>query len=100
MTKHYPELPAYLVGDYRDGNLWKAWCGHCGRWHTHGAGRKGEDPMAFLGHRTAHCDDDAPVGYVLVYGGRWRDLTPEQRRYGPDGKRLQRERRLARLAVG
>lgn len=95
--KEIPELPAYFDDSPWDANLWHVWCDYCVRWHTHGAGGKGDDPMEYLGHRGAHCDwDDSPywpTGYTLVWGGRWTDLTSEQRRYGPEGKEKWRQLR-------
>jgi len=89
MVRPIPHLPAYLDTSERDVNLWHVWCPCCRRWHTHGAGRKSDDPMELLGLRTAHCHVrgspyDA-TGYNLVYGGRWADLPRGQRRYGPGG---------------
>lgn len=98
--KQIPELLAWLDESPKDVNLWHVWCAHCLTWHTHGGGGKGDDPMRFLGNRVAHCyiagspyDD---TGYDLVYGGRWKDLTAEQRRYGLDGKEVYRQMKSRR----
>jgi hypothetical protein len=40
-------------------------CPHCGQRHTHGAGRVGEDPAPYLGHRGAHCLASPAGGYYL-----------------------------------
>ncbi len=42
-------------------------CRWCKQRHVHGAGAHGEDPMGYLGHRSAHCLKNAPRhGYQLV----------------------------------
>ncbi len=40
-------------------------CPLCGQRHTHGAGRVGEDPRLYLGHRVAHCVTGSARGYYL-----------------------------------
>lgn len=40
-------------------------CPHCGKRHTHGAGRVGEDPKPYLGHRCGHCLTTPAGGYYL-----------------------------------
>jgi len=80
---NFPELPAYLV-EGKNERVWKVWCEPCGKWHTHGAGPANGDPMEFLGHRIGHCAN-ADRGYILIYGGRWTELTPGQQRYGLKG---------------
>jgi hypothetical protein len=41
-------------------------CPFCGEAHVHGAGRRGEDPRAALGHRAGHCFGEINGGYRLV----------------------------------
>jgi hypothetical protein len=77
-----PKLEAYLE-EGRDCNLWLVWCVYCQRWHIHGAGNKGQDPMKYLGLRAGHCVPASPyvaTGYELVYGGLWQDLPETERR--------------------
>ena len=74
-----PSLPAHLAYDHRRKvYLWRVWCDYCNRWHTHAAGRKGDNPMLELGFRCAHCyRPESPymeTGYNLIYGGHWKDL--------------------------
>ena len=45
-------------------------CPLCGKTHTHGAGTNKDEVHTYLGHRTAHCFDDATPnkdrGYNLI----------------------------------
>ncbi|BBO76919.1 hypothetical protein DSCW_43360 [Desulfosarcina widdelii] len=41
-------------------------CPWCGKRHVHGAGRIEDNPLDYLGHRTAHCHDGSFHDYVLV----------------------------------
>ncbi len=68
-----------LVYGPRGANLFHiAKCPYCGCRHTHGAGRAGDDPHKFAGHRIAHCDH--PGGYALVWLGKVARNTRENLR--------------------
>jgi hypothetical protein len=60
-----PVLPAYEA-NIKGSTRWLVYCGHCRRWHQHGA---------VEGHREAHCNDSASpywkTGYNLAYAGKW-----------------------------
>jgi hypothetical protein len=44
--------------------IFKITCPFCGLSHTHGGGTG--DAPALYGHRTAHCSEARPFGYILV----------------------------------
>jgi hypothetical protein len=68
----FPFAPAEL--DFDGGRVvWRvARCPICGEVHVHGAGRRGEDPRAALGHRAAHCLGEINRGYQIT------DISPER----------------------
>lgn len=89
--RHHPEAPtpprlaAYLQHCADGVDSWCVWCVACRVWHSHGA-------AGGAGHRVAHCWTPAgrrryARGYTLVPAGRWADVPPRQRRYGPSEPR-------------
>lgn len=72
MSHNDPKVIAELKENKRSiTRQWVITCPYCGEKHYHGAGKIGDDPTRFLGHRSAHCDDDKGLdrGYFLVTGG-------------------------------